>query len=143
MPKQMPSQSPLAVGSTVTITSCVAQGQDDDHFVLTNLDAPAQPMQHGRVVYWIDDADVLKGHVGHRITFSGTVKEIGKSEMEVKRAGGSRRTWVEIEGPGHQVKTTPERAGVATAGAAKETDIPTTLVQLDVPRVTMVSTSCK
>jgi hypothetical protein len=135
-------------GSTVTLTSCVekAQNGEGDKFVLTHVaDVPAQPATHGRVVYWIDQTDRLKSHVGHQIRLQGTVTDVDKAEMEVKLgADGKGGAVVEIEGHGTQVNTTPSRAGVSTASQTKrEVDIPTTVVKLKIDKLEMVAESCK
>src|SRR5688572_10352160 len=138
------SRSEPTVGSTVTLSSCVAKGQKDDTFVLTDVaDVPVHPAtKGGKVVYWIDKVDWLKPHVGHQIRLAGTITDIDKREMEVK-TDGKGGAWVEIEGAGAQVKTTTQRAGVAPANpSVKELDIPTTLVKLKVSGVTMVADRC-
>jgi hypothetical protein len=135
-------------GSTVMLTSCVEQAQNGggDKFVLTHVaDVPTQSAPHGRVVYWIDQTDQLKPHVGHQIRLQGTVTDVGKAEMEVKLGpDGKGGAIVEIEGHGTQVKTTPSSAGVSTAGQTKrERDIPTTVVKLKLDKLEMVADSCK
>jgi len=54
--------------------------------------------------------------------------------MEVKLGDDEKGGWVvEIEGPGRDVRTTPEKAGVSTAGRKDERrDIKTTLLKLKV-----------
>jgi hypothetical protein len=135
-------------GSTVTLTSCVekAQNGDGDKFVLTHLaDVPALAATHGRVVYWIDQTDRLKPHVGHQIRLQGTVTDVDKAEMDVKLGpDGKGGAVVEIEGHGTEVKTTPSSAGVSTAGQTKrERDIPTTVVKLKIEKLEMVAASCQ
>ena len=135
-------------GSTVMLTSCVekAQDGDGDKFVLTHVaDVPAQGATHGRVVYWIDRTDQIKPHVGHQIRLQGTVTDIDKAEMEVKLGpDGKGGAFVEIEGHGTQVKTTPSSAGVSAAGQTiRERDIPTTVVKLKIDKLEMVADSCK
>lgn len=137
-------RSEPSVGSTVTLSSCVARGQKDDTFVLTDVaDVPVHPAtKGGRVVYWIDKVDWLKPHVGHQIRLTGTITDVDKKEMEVK-TDGKGGAWVEIEGAGAQVKTTTQRAAVAPANpGVREMDIPTTLVRLKVAGVTMVADRC-
>jgi hypothetical protein len=140
-------QSAATIGSTVTLTSCVEKSPTSgDKFILTHVaDVPAHPAtKGGRVVYWIDKVDKLKSHVGHQIRLMGKITDVDKEEMEVKLGeapdGGAI---VEIEGPGKQVKATPGQAGVSANQAAKERDIPTTLVKLKLDKVEMVAANCQ
>ena len=132
-------------GSSVTLTSCVEKAQKDKTYVLTHVaDVPAHPATHGgRIVYWLDKdtADKLGKHVGHQIRVVGTVSDVEKSEMEVKVNDGGMI--VEIEGPGRDVRTTPENAGVTRAGRQNDkNDVKTTLVKLKVDRLDMVADKC-
>jgi hypothetical protein len=120
----------VRVGSSVNITTCVARSvDDDDEFVLTNLvDMPAHPPIAGKVVYWVDDVDRLKQHVGKRIQFNARIKDVDRKEMEFKPARGV----VEIEGPGGEVKARPDTVGVAAVSTTGgETTVRTTLVELE------------
>jgi hypothetical protein len=137
-------RSEPSVGSTVALSSCVAKGQKDDTFVLTDVaDVPVHPAtKGGKVVYWIDKVEWLKPHVGHQIRLTGTITDVDKQEIEVK-TDGKGGAWVEIEGAGKQVKTTTREAGLGPANPnVREMDIPTTLVRLKVAGVTMVSERC-
>lgn len=133
------------VGQTVTLTSCVEQAQDRDTFILTHTaDVPVHPATHGRVVYWLDSVKPLREHVGHHVRIQGSIAEVKQEEMEVKLGDDGQGGWrVEIEGPGPDVTTTPEKAGVETAGRKDQADdIKTTLVKLKVADVTMVAPNC-
>ena len=135
-----------AVGNAVTLTSCVEKGQRDNTFVLTKTaDVPAHPATFGRVVYWLDSVKDLPPHVGHSVRVQGTVTEVKQGEMEVKSgadtAGGG--WYVEIEGPGKDIHTSPDKAGVTTAGRDPgKNDVKTTLVKLKVSEVTMTAPTC-
>ena len=133
------------VGQTVQLTSCVEKGQRSDTFVLTHVaDVPVHPATMGRVVYWLNDVKPLRPHVGHQIRVNGTITEVKQEEMEIKVGDDTKGGWyVEIEGPGKDVKTTPGQAGVSTAGRTSgKNDVKTTLVKLKVDGVTMLGASC-
>ncbi len=138
-------QKPAAIGSTVTIVSCVekAQNSSGDKLVLTHVaDVPTQPATHGRVVYWIEDVSKLKPHVGHQVRITGKVANVDKSEIEVRNK--TTGAVAEIEGHGTEVKTTPDKARVSNPGQTpKEQDIPTTVVTLALDKVEMVAERCK
>jgi hypothetical protein len=131
-------------GSSVTLTSCVEKGQRADTFVLTHVaDVPSHPATHGgRVVYWLDrdTAKKLKPHVGHQIRVLGVVSDVDKREMEMTATDAGML--VEIEGPGRDVRTTPNKADVPAATAMANRDLPTTLVKLKVNQIDMVAANC-
>lgn len=133
------------VGRNVTLTSCVTKGQTADTFVLTQTaDVPVHPATMGRVVYWLDSVKPIRAHVGHQVRITGKITGVEQSQMEVKLGEDEKGGWtVEIEGPGKDVRTSPEKAGVETAGRESgKSDIKTTLVKLAVEEVTMVAASC-
>jgi hypothetical protein len=124
-------------GSTVMLTSCVerAQGGDGDKFVLTHVaDVPTQPATHGKIVYWIEKVDKIKPHVGHQIKITGKITDVDKNEIEKKQGGAV----VEIEAHGTEVKTSPDKAGVAHSNR----DMPTTVVTLSIDKLEMVANKC-
>lgn len=138
------AQSGLEKGSSVALTSCVEKGQKADTYVLTHVaDVPTQTATHGsRLVYWFDrdTAKKLKSHVGHQIRINGTVTDVEKREMEMKATDDGMM--VEIEGPGRDVRTTPNKAGVSAATAMANHDVKTTLVKLKVSELAMVADKC-
>lgn len=138
------AQSEPAKGSSVTLTSCVEKGQKDNTFVLTHVaDVPTNTVANGRrVVYWLDrdTAKKLKPHVGHQIRLSAKVADVEKREMEIKET--DEGMLVEIEGPGRDVRTTPNQAGVSPGTAMAERDVKTTLVKLKVDKLEMVTDKC-
>jgi hypothetical protein len=131
-------------GSNVMLTSCVEKGQKADTFVLTHVaDVPAHPATHGgRVVYWLDrdTAKKLRDHVGHQIRVSGKVADVDQREMEITDT--DQGLMVEIEGPGQDVRTTPNNAGVSPTAAMAKLDQRTTLVKLKDVKVDMVAAKC-
>jgi hypothetical protein len=150
---QRPSQQPHGdhpavhtVGTKVTLTACVERGQGPDTFILTKAaDVPVHPATHGRVVYWLDDIKALRNHVGHQVRVTGTITDVEQEEMEVKLGSDNRGGWsVEIEGPGRDVRTTPQNAGVETPAAkVAPRDIKTTLVKMKVDEVAMAAATCQ
>lgn len=134
------------VGQEVTLSSCVEAGQKPDTFVLTHTaDVPVHPASSGRVVYWLDTVKPLREHIGHQVRVKGTITEVKQNEMEVKLGEDGKGGWtVEIEGPGRDVRTTPDKAGVDTTNRrSEEDDIKTTLVKLKVNEVTMTAAKCQ
>ena len=140
------AQSKLMKGSSVAIEGCVTAGQKADTYVLGSVkEVPGQPVDTGmRRIYWLDSTKQLKGHAGHVVRVEGRIDKIEKSEIEVKLGADDKGgAVIEIEGPGAQVKTAPATAGISTAGqTAKEVDVPTTLIRLNVDKVTMLKGSC-
>jgi hypothetical protein len=133
-------QTKLVKGSSIAIEGCVTAGQKSDTFVLgTVKEIPGQPIETGkRRVYWVARKH-LRGHVGHVVQLTGRVDNVSTHELEVK--SNDDGVVVEIEGDGRQVKTTPATLPVPTTGQ-KEVDIPTTVIKLNVDKVTVVKNSC-
>ena len=132
-------------GQAVVLTACVGRGQKDDTFILTNVaDVPVHPATLGRVVYWLDTVKDVKKHVGRQVRIEGKVDEIKQSEMEVKSGDDDGGGWyVEIEGPGRDVRTAASNVGVSSAGRKDQAeDIKTTLVRLKVDDVKRVADAC-
>jgi hypothetical protein len=134
-----------AVGQDVTLTSCITKGQDDGTFLLTQVaDVPVHPATMGRVVYWLDSVKDIKGHVGKQVRINAKVTEVKQGEMEVKAGDDDKGGWyVEIEGPGRDVRTPASNVGESPAGRKDEAkDIKTTLVRLKVSEVVRVAENC-
>ena len=139
-------QHERTVGQEVMLSSCVEAGQKPDTFVLTHTaDVPVHPASSGRVVYWLDTVKPLREHVGHQVRVKGTITDVKQNEMEVKLGEDGKGGWtVEIEGPGRDVRTTPDKAGVDTANRrSEEDDIKTTLVKMKVNEVVMTAEKCQ
>jgi hypothetical protein len=133
-------------GQEVALTACVEKGMKDDTYILTHVaDVPVHPPMMGRVVYWLDKTKDLKKHVGHQIRVTGKIDEVKQSEMEVKAGEAEDGGWyVEIEGPGKDVRTPAANVGVSPSGRRDEGgDIKIMLVKLKVDEVTMVANSCR
>jgi hypothetical protein len=139
------AQTKLMKGASVSIEGCVTAGQKADTFVLGSVkEIPGVPVDTPqRRVYWLNSVKELRGHAGHVVRIDGRIDKLEQHEIEVKLGDAEGGAWVEIEGPGKQVKTAPATIGVGTAGqTAKEVDIPTTVIRLDVDKVTMLKDSC-
>jgi hypothetical protein len=132
-----------AKGQQVMLMACVQKGQKDDTFVLTNVaDVPVHPATMGRVVYWLDTVTDVKKHVGRQVRIASRIDEVRQGEMELRSGADDGSGWyVEIEGPGRNVLTTPGNAAVVADGRA-EAEIRTTLVRLKVEEVTRVAEGC-
>lgn len=139
------SSSSGRVGDPVTLTACVERGEKKNTFILTHVaDVPVQQPTMGRVVYWLDSVKKLEQHAGHQVRISGKIEKVERSEIEVRSGDDRKGGWyVEIEGPGRDVRTTPEKAGVALPQHdRRNTDIQTTLVRLKVGEIVTVADSC-
>ena len=130
------------VGQEVTLSACVQKGMNSDTFILTHVaDVPVHPATSGRVVYWLDKKDELRKHVGHQIRVTGKITEVKPSEMEIKAGDAADGGWyVEIEGPGKDVRTTPSNVGVPPG---RKQEIGTTLVRLKLSEIVMAAPSCQ
>ena len=145
MTAQKKSAGHYTVGQNVTLAACVEKGQKPDTFVLTNMaDVPVHPPTMGRVVYWLDTVKPLREHAGHQVRVRGVITEVEQGEIELKAGDDGEGGWVaEIEGPGRDVRTTPEKAGIESAGKqSQKDDVKTTVVKLKVNEVTMTAATC-
>jgi hypothetical protein len=143
--QQTPVDKWGTVGQDVMLTSCVEKGMKDNTFILTNVaDVPVHPATLGRVVYWLDKKDDLKKHIGHQIRVVAKVADVKQSEMEIKAGDSEDGGWyVEIEGPGKDVRAPAGKVAEPTAGRKDEArDVKTTLVRLKVNEVLMVASGC-
>jgi hypothetical protein len=134
-----------AVGSKLTIDTCVQKGGKDDSFVMTRLIAtPAHASSHGRVIYSFNSVKPLRSHVGHQVRIMGTITDVDSNEMEVKLGDDGTGGWsVEVEGAGRDVVGTPAQLGVATAGRESgNDDIKITLVKVKIDSLAMVAATC-
>jgi hypothetical protein len=134
-----------AVGSKMTLNTCVEKGVKADSFVMTHsIAVPAHAPSHGRVIYWLDSVKQLRAHVGHQVHITGTITDVDSEEMEVKLGEDGKGGWtVELEGPGKDVIATPDQLQLSTAGrAGSKADIKTTVVKVKVDSLTMVGATC-
>jgi hypothetical protein len=132
-------------GQDVTLSACVARGEKDDTFVLTHVaDVPVHPATMGRVVYWLDTVKDVKQHVGGEVHIVGKIDDVKQGEMELRSGEDERGGWyVEIEGPGRDVRTSAAKAGVSAADRKNASgEIKTTLVRLKVDDVKRVADRC-
>jgi hypothetical protein len=133
-------------GATVTLQGCVTQAAKADTFVLTNVSewpvSTTDMGKYGKRMYWIEKTDKMKPHVGHTIQVMGTITDVEKSEMEIKPGAHGDGFAVEIEGPGRDVITSGDKAGVKMENRPNKDDIPITLLKLKIDAIKMVSNSC-
>lgn len=134
-------------GSVVTLQGCVSNAEKKGTFVLTQVrewPIATEPVgKHGPRMYWIDkDSKALKPHVGHTVQIVGVISDVEKSEMELKVGEHGGGLVVEIEGPGHDVVTTPANAGVNPSALTNDKDIKITLLKLKVDNIKMISSTC-
>jgi hypothetical protein len=133
-------------GSTVTLQGCVSQAAKADTFVLTNVSEwPASATEMGKFgkrMYWIEETDKLKGHVGHTMQVIGKITDVEKSEMELKPGAHGNGFTVEIEGPGTDVIAPADQAGVKPGSRPNMNDIPITLLKMKIDEVKMVAANC-
>lgn len=130
-------------GSMVTLQGCVSAAEKKGTWVLTNVHewpmANSDMGKYGRRYYWIDKkADEFRNHGGHTVQIVGKITDVEKSEIDIHHDDDNGMT-VEIEGPGKDVRTTPENAHV---GALTGKDIPITLLKLKVDDIKMVAANC-
>jgi hypothetical protein len=140
--QEQPDGKKYDKGSTVTLQGCVVAGEQKDTFVLTNVRewpiANSDIGKHGKRMYWIEKTDKMKDHLGHTIRLTGKITSVEKSEMEFKDGGFK----VEIEGPGRDVVTPANNAGVSAQTRPNKDDVPITLLRLKVDDITMTASTC-
>jgi hypothetical protein len=133
--------------STVTLQGCVTSAEKKDTWVLTNVHewpmATSDMGVFGKRYYWLDKVGKdLRQHGGHTVQITGKITEVKKSEIEVKPGEGDGGMTVEIEGPGHDVKTTAENAQVGAITGRDKKDIPITLLKVKVDDIKMIAANC-
>lgn len=150
---QVPSLESLE-GQEIAIRGCVRAGIERDTFVLNRI---TEVQGQGRVlalrqqlvrpvIYWLDDVKGLRGRVGRMVEVSGEIDDVNESEVDFQegpdRLGG---LIVELEGPGRDVRTTPDvvREVVGTAGGASRPDVQTIVLKIDVRSVRVVDGTCR
>jgi len=142
------TRTELAKGADVVIEGCVAAGQKADTYVMAAVnEVEAVPVERMRKrIYWLNSTKDIKAHVGHQIRIMGRVTDLERSEIEIDLGAGPNGGAVaKIEGPGgKEVKTTTAKAGVGPVGTKGQldADVPTTLVKIDVKKVTMLKANC-
>ena len=142
------SQQATTDPKEITFHGCVMPGVDKDTYVMTQVmevpgpDGATMPgAAHGRrVLFWLHNDDDVKQHVNQMVEVRGDLRNLEKSEIELK-AGRQKDGGliVEFEGPGQDVRASNSTVGAAvgTAGrvAAEKNDIPTYLANIDVKQV--------
>jgi hypothetical protein len=137
----------------ITLRGCVVPGVEKDSFVITQTkevtkdDQSAIPatMNGRHIIFWLNDSDELKDHVGRMVEVKGEIQGIEESEIEFK--AGSHKDGgliVEFEGPGDDVKVASEALGgaVGTSGTADGKNLKTFVIRIDVEDVDQVEGTC-
>ena len=141
----------------VTLTGCLMTGEGDDGYVLTNAGGGGKPgvseaVTPGPVgtaggasttLYWLEDDDALKTHVGHRVEIAGQLTgDIEPGQIEIER----ERTWTELriksDGDNLTVRI-PQSVVVISGAAATDQKIDVLVRKVDVDRVRMLAASCE
>jgi uncharacterized protein YdeI (BOF family) len=134
-------------GSTVTLQGCVVAAEKKDTYVLTNVHewpiANSDMGKFGKRYYWIDKGSKeMKAHMGHTVQVIGKISDVEKSEIEFKPGESGLGMNVEIEGPGHDVKTSAANANVGAITGKDKKEAPITLLKLKVDDIKMTSPTC-
>ena len=149
------SVAATAQQNQIAFHGCVTPGVDAGSYVMTNLMEMPEPggstmpeVEHGRrILYWLDNDDDVKKHIGGMVEVRGEFTKLEKSEIELK-AGRQKDGGliVEFEVPGKDVRASNAAVGAAvgTAGRvdAEKNDIPTFLAHIDVKSVKAMG-ACK
>jgi hypothetical protein len=154
--QSQPAASAASATRMITLQGCVRAGVNTDQVLVTDVVEKAAAGQsalpaeaHGRrVLFWLDQDQALKPHVGHMVEVTGVQGKIEKSEIELKQGrqkdGG---LVVEFEGPGRDVKASNDVVGqpLGTSGrvAPEKNDIPTFLVHVHVENVQPLNDRCQ
>jgi hypothetical protein len=107
--QKIPSEVPK---QPVTLTGCVAAGEKHDTYVLTNVTSSAGATvgtsgSTAMPVYWLDEPDKLKKHVGHKVEIVGTLTgDVDKTKIKAKDGE------LEMKADGKEVKV-PEGSSAA------------------------------
>ena len=131
------AEAKLMKGASVAIEGCVTAGENKDTFVLGSVkEIPGRPVETGMLrVYRFKSASQFRGTVGQVVRVDGRIDGIEEGEIDPKpgeaKSGGML---VEFEVPGRDVDTTP--AVVAGTGASGTAKVKTTVIKIDIDKVT-------
>ena len=120
----------------ITLTGCVAAGQEKDTYMLSNVQRPdkAPGTADPNVVYWLSSPDKLKAHVGHQIQVTGKLDDDVKS-TKVKEKDGK----VELKNGSKKVEVAE---GTTAGNAAGPAGVKRTTYKVEVQSVKMLSATC-
>jgi len=107
--------SPRPDDKGIRLTGCLVKGEGDDGYLITNL--PTGPSTvpsvipgavgtsgaYSTIIYWLDDNDELKYHVGHRVEVVGNLKGDPKN-AEIRLRRYSAWTEMKVKADGHSMK---------------------------------------
>ncbi len=131
------------VPEPITLTGCVAAGEKDNTYMLSNVvrvDKPVPVGTSGRAgpaaFYWLDSPGKLKGHVGHQVQIVGMLDDdVDKTEVTLKEGR------VEVKTEGAKKIEVPEGTAAAAAAAGAGTSKRLSY-KVKVRSVTMLEGSC-
>ena len=144
----------MADDHDITLSGCLVQANDGDGYLVTN--APAEPAMVGTsgrdvapnafgsdgrfasVLYWLDDDNDLKPHVGHRVEVQGELKgDVKEGELKVDHK--DKWTELEIKADGKTLHANVPHTSVVTSKDAKA---PIMVRRVDVEKVKMLGATC-
>lgn len=138
------AEAKLVKGAALAIEGCVTAGENKDTYVLGSVkEIPGRPVETGLIrVYRLDDISQFRGKAGQVVRVEGRIDGIEEGEIDPKPGEANNGGMlVEFEVPGRDVDTTP--AVVAgTSGASGAAKVKTTVIKIDVDKVTAVR-ACK
>ena len=146
----LPQAAGAAVERKLSLTGCVVKG--DSGYVLADASERIPEGQrtapdpfHSRTLYWLNDDDDLKDHVGHRVTVDGKMKsKLEKGEIKTERKDDGVE--LEFKADGKNVKVmVPADVAVGTSGAVpnKDNEYNIVVLTVDVKSVKKQSDSCR
>jgi hypothetical protein len=148
------AQPALQADDDVTLTGCLVKAEGNDGYLVTNTPAePAMVGTSGRattpdafggvanfstIVYWLDDDDDLRAHVGHRVEVEGEVKgDLKDGEIKVDRK--DRWTEIELKSDGRSMKANVPHASIVPGKDGKTNIL---VRRVDVEKVKMLDATC-
>jgi hypothetical protein len=145
---------PASAADSVKLTGCLVKAESNDGYLVTNT--PAEPAMVGTagsavapdafggvgsfstIIYWLENDDDLKAHVGHRVEVEGDLKgELKDGEIKVDR--NDRWTELELKADGRTLKANVPNASVV---AGKDGKASILVRRVGVEKVKMLEAAC-
>jgi hypothetical protein len=150
----VPQSAGEAAARHITLAGCVVKG--DSGYVLADAteqvksdgigyDRTAPDPFHSRTLYWLDDDDDLKDHVGQRVEVSGKTKaRLQKGEIEVDRKDDGVELEFKADGKKVKVMVPDTAVAVGTSGSVpnKDNDYNIVVMTIDVKSVKKIANTC-
>ena len=140
----------------IKLSGCLVQAQDGDGYIVTNSpNEPAMVGTSGRVatdafggtgnfstvLYWLDDDNNLKPHVGHRVEIEGDLKgDIKDGELKVDRK--DKWTELELKSDGRTLKANVPNTSFVARDGDNEQKGRVMVRRVSVEKVKMLGASC-